>query len=57
MKITCKECGDVFEITPEEEVWYKSKGFELPKRCKSCRDLRRRNIIGKEDVNYVKKKN
>lgn len=57
MKITCKECGDVFEITPQEEAWYKSKGFELPKRCKSCRDLRRRNIIGKEDVNYVKKKN
>ena len=57
IKQRCKECDDFFEIEKKKKKWYKEKGFHLPKRCKSCRDLRRRKIIGEEDVDYGKKKN
>lgn len=53
--ITCRECGETFTLTVEDQEWYKSKGFTEPKRCKSCRRLRRANIIGREDVDYGKK--
>ena len=37
----CVDCGRQFEITPGEERFYKSKGLDLPKRCKPCRDKKR----------------
>lgn len=49
MQRICKECGDRFEITDDDQRWYKEKGFQLPRRCKSCRKLRRANVIGKEE--------
>lgn len=55
--LKCKECGDDFVLTVDDQEWYKSKGFQEPKRCKSCRALRRRNVIGREDIDYGKKKN
>lgn len=39
--IKCKDCGKVFVITEKEQEWYKSKGFEEPKRCKDCRNTRK----------------
>lgn len=56
MKQKCLECSNEFEINEQEQEWYKNKGYALPKRCKSCRHLRRERIIGREDVNYGKKK-
>lgn len=38
MKRTCKQCGKEFELPESEVNFYKSKGLELPKRCKSCRE-------------------
>lgn len=52
----CLECDEFFEMNEDEQKWYKDRGYVFPKRCKSCRDLRRRKIIGKEDVNYGKTK-
>ncbi|MGN0608008.1 MAG: zinc-ribbon domain containing protein [Oscillospiraceae bacterium] len=37
----CKDCGKEFTITDGEIDFYRSKGFELPNRCKSCRDKRK----------------
>lgn len=37
MELTCKDCGVQYEITPNEEAFFNSKGFPLPKRCKECR--------------------
>ena len=45
--IKCKDCGTEFEVGTEEKAWYDSKGFELPKRCKSCRKARKGNNNGK----------
>lgn len=38
MKKICKQCGKEFELSESEISFYKSKGLELPKRCKSCRN-------------------
>lgn len=38
MKKICKQCGKEFELPESEISFYKSKGLELPKRCKSCRE-------------------
>lgn len=38
---TCKDCGKSFIITPEEQRYFKSMGFELPKRCQDCRRIRK----------------
>lgn len=36
----CKDCGTNFTITPGEQRFYESKGFELPQRCPACRSAR-----------------
>ena len=38
IKIKCKDCGQEFEIEQSEAKWYTSRGWEIPKRCKSCRE-------------------
>jgi len=35
--IRCSECGRSFEITNGEKESYDKKGYQLPKKCKSCR--------------------
>lgn len=42
LTVECVDCGKVFDLTIEEQDWYKEKGFALPKRCKECRKERRR---------------
>lgn len=37
----CKDCNDPYYITYAEENWYKIKNFNVPKRCKACRNKRR----------------
>lgn len=36
--ITCSACGKSFEITYGEKEFYDKKGYELPKRCQTCRE-------------------
>lgn len=43
MKQICSQCGKQFELSESEKQFYKSKGLELPKRCKSCREANREN--------------
>lgn len=37
----CRDCGKEFTLTDGEIDFYRSKGFELPNRCKACRDKRK----------------
>ncbi len=37
-KITCITCGEEFEFTAGEQTFYNEKGFNEPKKCKTCRD-------------------
>ena len=41
--IKCKECGEDFVFTENEQKFYAEKGFPEPKRCKFCRPLKRDN--------------
>jgi len=34
---TCSNCGSSFEITYGEKEFFAEKGFNLPKKCQSCR--------------------
>ena len=37
----CKDCGKVVYLTPDKAWWFKSKGFNIPKRCYNCRNHRK----------------
>ena len=37
MILKCKDCGEEFEVTEGEQAWYAERGWEIPKRCKTCR--------------------
>ena len=37
----CVNCGCQFEITNSQYEFYISKGLDIPKRCKSCRDAKK----------------
>ncbi|MBI2935326.1 MAG: zinc-ribbon domain containing protein [Chloroflexi bacterium] len=40
--LTCVECGKPFTFTTAEQEFFASKGYTNdPKRCPSCRELRR----------------
>lgn len=46
---TCIECGQQFEITNNQYDFYWSKGLDLPKRCKSCRDANKKQSLNSRD--------
>jgi CxxC-x17-CxxC domain-containing protein len=35
--LTCQVCSDSFPFSVEEQLFYESKGFQEPKKCKPCR--------------------
>lgn len=39
--LNCKDCGKQFEISPNEQKYYKLNNLELPKRCSECRKRRK----------------
>lgn len=41
IKQNCVDCGRPFEITNNQYDFYISRGFEIPKRCKPCRDAKK----------------
>ena len=40
---SCKNCRQDFLLTIKESEWFLNKGFTFPKRCKECREVRRKN--------------
>jgi len=46
---TCSACDEEFTITIGEYEFFKKKGLDLPKRCKSCR---REGYYGEDDDDY-----
>lgn len=43
LEIQCKSCVNKFKLSKDEITFYNSKGFDLPRRCKTCRDKRKQN--------------
>lgn len=42
---TCKDCETEFSLNLGEIDFYNNKNYDLPKRCKSCRDKRKQNKL------------
>ena len=61
-KVFCSECGRNFDITNNDWEFYKSKGYDIPKRCKNCRSQKRNgldlyvttNNDGSFDISFMK---
>ena len=51
MQCTCKQCGKSFELTTDEIKFYESKNLSLPKRCKSCREINKKQKGNKKTNN------
>lgn len=49
--VKCIECHNEFALSIGEQEFYKSKKLLEPKRCPSCRRLRKLNNPNKEDKN------
>lgn len=45
----CVDCGNQFEITNSQYDFYTSKGFDIPKRCESCRDAKKNHSYRKNE--------
>jgi hypothetical protein len=39
--LKCADCGAQFVFGADEAAWFLEKGFNPPKRCKSCREKRK----------------
>ena len=46
VKIKCQGCGEEFIFTVNEQKFYEEKGLMPPKRCKACREARKREREG-----------
>lgn len=49
---TCVDCGERFTITCGERDFYQKRGFDLPLRCKGCREERKQERDDADDTEY-----
>ncbi len=42
--LRCVDCGETFQITNSQYDYFMEKGYELPKRCASCRAGKRKRM-------------
>jgi Probable zinc-ribbon domain len=54
MLLTCKLCGGQFYFTDGEQQFYKSKGFNLPQKCKSCRNKKKNSAAVRTNKRFIK---
>jgi len=48
-EIECADCKDMFIFSGGEQEFYKKRGFQDPKRCKDCRQLRKEKKRDEEE--------
>ena len=48
----CFDCGQSFVFTAGEQAFFQSKSLSEPKRCRPCRELRKRTLIPDPEVLY-----
>jgi CxxC-x17-CxxC domain-containing protein len=52
--LQCSDCGKSFPFTVEDQEFFATKGFtNEPKRCPSCRQVRRSERLGNDGGSYV----
>lgn len=40
-EIICVECSKMFELSDDQIRWFEERNMTNPKRCKSCRQVRK----------------
>jgi DNA replicative helicase MCM subunit Mcm2 (Cdc46/Mcm family) len=40
--LTCADCGREFQWTARDQEFFAEKGFQQPKRCRECRQEKKR---------------
>lgn len=45
-KLECADCGNTFIFTAGEQEFYQERGFSEPRRCPSCRAMRKSDRSG-----------
>jgi CxxC-x17-CxxC domain-containing protein len=48
--LVCEDCKSVFEYTAGEQKWYARFNLVLPKRCKPCREERKKKATKSVEV-------
>lgn len=46
-QIQCIDCSNAFDFTERDQEFFQEKGFEAPKRCKSCRAKKKANAFNR----------
>lgn len=46
--LRCCDCGESFVFTGGEQAFFYSRSLSEPKRCKACRELRKRTLLPQE---------
>lgn len=41
-ELVCQDCNTPFIFSARDQEFYENNGFKEPKRCKSCRDKRKK---------------
>ncbi len=39
--LTCVDCGAQFTFSERDQAFYQERGYQAPRRCKTCRDKRK----------------
>jgi hypothetical protein len=50
--LRCCDCEQSFIFTAGEQAFYFSKGLSEPKRCRPCRELRKKTLIPDLEVRH-----
>lgn len=45
-QIICSDCGQSFTFSPEDQEFFRERGYSAPKRCKSCRQAKKNEQAG-----------
>ena len=48
-QLECADCKKTFFFTAGEQAFFAQKGFQEPRRCKSCREARKQRQTPRED--------
>ena len=51
-QLVCCDCGKTFTWEAGEQAYFWSKELSQPRRCPSCRQLRRRTLIPASEVRH-----
>lgn len=56
MIMVCVQCDEEFDFSIQEQEKYEERGYDIPKRCPSCRKHKSRSLDLTENRRHIKRK-